>query len=187
MKKLIALLLVVLMVLSLVACGGEDKPEGGKTDEGGNAVAEVKGEVYDTGIFKTLIPEGWKAFPVSDMFSEEENATDPEKLQIIKGGETEWDLFSKPYVAINIFPNNSLLTPSKDWYDNAADLEPLAIGGYTWNGFTAESAGVPMAMLWTEDAKGNDIQVTVMLKTTDGEVTLEDADVRAIIESIQAN
>ncbi len=187
MKKLIALLLVALMVFCLVACGGDSKTDDGKTNEGENTAEEIKGEVYDTGAFKALVPEGWKAFPVSDMFSEEENATDPEKLQIVKGGETEWDLFSKPYVGIYLYPDSSLMTPSKDWYDKPADLEPMTIGGYTWNGFTGESAGYPQATLWTSDANGNDIQVTIILKSSDGEITLEDADVLAILESIKAN
>ena len=75
MKKFLAILLVLTMALCLFACGGEetgtpdnnDKENvgGEENNDGGNA--EVKGETYSTGSFSALVPEGWKAFPVSDI------------------------------------------------------------------------------------------------------------------------
>lgn len=177
MKKIIAILLALVLCFSLAACGGDgDKTSGDTTPD------EVKGETYDAGNVSALVPQGWKAFPVSDLFEEYDGDNDPTAVQICKGGESEWDIFTKPYLQINYYPDNSLYV-SKDFYDDAADLEPMQLGGRTWNGFTATSMDYPMAILWTEgDVQ---IQVTVNLGTTDGTITINDADVQAIIASIQ--
>ena len=50
------------------------------------------------------------------------------------------DLLSKPYVMMTYFsPDNPMYEPSKDYYDEGADLEPITLGDYTWKGFTAKS------------------------------------------------
>ena len=65
MKKIAALLLALAMVLCLVACG-EKAPEAPATPD------EVKGKTHDTGAFTVLIPEGWLAVPVGDMWTDED-------------------------------------------------------------------------------------------------------------------
>ncbi len=203
-KKVIALLLaLVLCTAMLVGCAGdkEDKTDEGKnntsdvTDEGKNNTENVtdegknntsnetaKGETYDAGNVSVLVPDGWKAFPVTDVFEEYDGEYDPTAVQVCKGGEEEWDIFTKPYMQINYYPDNSMYV-SSDWYDNVVELEPMQIGGYTWNGFTGTSLDYPMAVLYTDgDVQ---IQVSITLENTDGKISLDDADVQAIIASIQ--
>ncbi len=172
-KAMLLLLALALCTVALAGCGKETP----KTPE------EVKGEVYDAGNVSALVPDGWKAFPVSDMFDDYDGDYDPTAMQICKGGKTELDLFSKPYIQINYYPNNTM-SIYKDWYDEAVDIEPMQLGNYTWNGFTATSLGDPIAILWPE-SDDVQIQVTFSLGTDDGTITLNDADVQAILMSIK--
>ena len=89
-------------------------------------------------------------------------------------GDSEWDLFSKPYVQINYYPDNTMYTDTKDFYDDTADLEPIQAGGYTWNGFTGTSLDTPMAVIWTTG--DGQLQVTMSLGEDDP-ITATDADV----------
>ena len=94
MKKLIALLLAASMCVAMLAgCNGNKKPEEtGKPDSGqpdttvttqpNTATPDVPGEIFDAGNVQALVPEGWKAFPQKDVFSDEEDATDPDVICI---------------------------------------------------------------------------------------------------------
>lgn len=183
MKKLIALLLALAMPLCFAACGDEGSSEGG--DSG--APAEITGTTTDAGNFTVLVPEGWKAFPVVDIWSEE-NANDPDQLNIVKGGQTDFDLLSKPYIQIVHYgPETDLLTPSKDFYDMAADVASFTTGTLTWQGFSAEGMlGSSLILLWTGEAGAHQYQINVYDKTDAGQITLTDADVQAILASITA-
>jgi len=192
MKKLLCLLLALCMIVAFAACGGggdnasNNAQETTNNSDGGNGgAAEVTGEVFDAGEVKALVPAGWKAFPVEDFWSDEEGVMDPTVIRIIKGGESDMDLFTHPYIQINYYgPDTTLWEPDMEFYDNGVELEPLTTGSHTWQGFTAESIGTPIAMLWTEEG---DIQyqVSVTLEGSAGKITLEDADVLAILESIE--
>lgn len=182
MKKILALMLVIIMSMTLFAgCGGSD--DKGKNNNGDDGT--IKGETYNAGNVSAFVPEGWKAFPVPDVFADEPNAMNPNALRICKGGETDLDIFSKPYVQINYYGDDtSLMTPSKDLYENGIDLAPTKYGELTWNGFTADSAGYPIAILWAEN--GNiQYQMSFYLGASGGTISLEDADVKTIIESIK--
>lgn len=189
MKKLLALLLALIMVLSFAACGedgGNDTQPGGNNGGETEGTKEITGETYNAGNFTALVPDGWMAFPVSDMWSDDPDATDPNGLQICKGGETEWDLFTKPYVDIDYYgPETSMSKPSSEWYDNATDLEPITAGSLTWTGFTATSLEMPLAILWAEDGD-HQYQVTLWLELTEGNaIAPTDADVVAILASLK--
>ena len=182
MKKIIALLLALLLVASLTACGG--KTEAGTAGSDGSADAAPQGETMSTENFRVLVPDGWKGFEVSDFTSDEEGAMDPNSLQICKDGETELDIFTKPYVQIFHYgPEDTMYTPDSSWYDDVEDLEPMTIGDRTWNGFTGSSLDVPMAVLWTEGAE-HSYQLNIVLESSEGSITLDDADFQAIVASI---
>lgn len=179
-KKIVSILLVLVSVLSFAACDGKDNNGGNQTETPG----QIKGEVYNTGNFSVLVPEEWKVFTVSDMFSDEEDAVDPDALQISKDAEDEWDLFFKPYIRIDYYgPDTSMVEPSKDWYDNVTDLAPVKTGDYTWTGFTCTSMDYPATILWTEKG-GHQFQVIIWNGEDDGSISHEDADVQAILASI---
>lgn len=190
MKKLIALLLALSMVLCFVACGDKDdkKSDGGKSSESGkkdDSPAEIKGETADAGNFTVLVPEGWKSFVVTDMWSDD-GANDPDKLNIVKGGETDFDLLTKPYIQIVHYgPETEMMNPSKDFYDGAEDIEPITTGSLTWEGFSAVGMmDSSMIILWAGEADGHQYQLTLFDKTDEGEIKLTDADVQAILGSL---
>lgn len=167
-----------------IAGQAADEPEE-PTDEPADTpadTAEVAGEMFNAGNFSALVPEGWKAFPVEDLFADEEGAISPNSLSICKGGETDWDLFSKPYLDIDYYGESSeLWPPTKDWYDDAKDIESFTAGNFTWEGFTATSYEQPMIILW--GINGDDeYQVTIWLN--EGTISHTDADVLAILASL---
>ncbi len=177
MKKILVLMLVIIMSLTLfVGCGDDSSNNGDGT---------IKGETYNAGNVSALVPNGWKAFPVTDPFADDPTTIDPDALRICKGGETETDIFSKPYLQINYYGEDMIfIAPSKDFYDNAVDLTPFTLGELTWNGYTADSMGYPIAVIWAEKGEVQ-YQVNCFLGTSGGTISLEDADVKAIIESIK--
>ena len=179
MKKLIALLLTaVSLTVILAGCSkgsAPTKPE------------DVKGETFEGGNISALVPEGWMAFHGTDYFDEYEEGYDPNVIQVCKGAKTEWDLLSKPYVMMTYFsPDNPMYEPSKDYYEEGADLEPFTTGSYTWKGFTAKSLDTPIAILWTGEYGEGQIQLMICLENGE-KISLDDVDVQAILTSISIN
>ncbi|MBE6985129.1 MAG: hypothetical protein E7434_05915 [Ruminococcaceae bacterium] len=187
MKKFLALILALTMVFALVACG-EKEPEATDTpatdapaDNGG--AADISGETYNAGNFTALVPDGWMAIPVTDMWSDD-GAADPDALQIIKDGASEFDILTKAYIQFDYYaPETDLMIPSSEWYDEAADLDPIVAGSYTWNGFTAVSGGNTMITLWTGEAGGPQFQATLWCNG-ENVISASDADVLAILASV---
>ena len=181
MKKLLAIGMVLVMsVAMLTGCG--DKGGDKKADAG------VKGEVYDAGNVDVFVPEGWMAIPVSDIWAEEENAVDPDQIQVYKGAESEWDILTCPGVDVVYYDEKTdMMKPSSDWYDEAKDIEPITAGDKTWEGFTGTSFEAPLAILWTGEAGGDQFQVTVWLETDEATIALDDADFLAILEGVTAS
>ena len=184
MKKLLCIILAMLMLLSLAACG---KDKAGSGDKGDGGKQEIKGEYFDAGNVKALAPKGWKAFPANDIFAEDENATDPDVITICKGAKDSFDMLIKPLVRIDYYgPDTELwggLEGLKEWYTDVQDLEPIVCDNYTWNGFTTTDYGL-MAILVAVDGD-TEIQASVYLETDGGNISLEDADVLAILNSIK--
>lgn len=179
MKKLFAMSMALVMSMAMFAgCGG-----GGGA---GGAEEGIKGEVYDTGSMSVLVPEGWLAIPVMDMWAEEADAKDPFQLQICKGAESEWDILTCPYLQIIYYDaGTDMMKPTKDWYGDAADLEPIVIGETTWEGFTGTSMDKPLTVLFTGEAGGDQYQVTMWTEGSEESISVEDAEVLAILESIK--
>ncbi len=144
------------------------------------------GETFDAGNVNGTVPSGWKAFPVADTFDDYEGDYDPNSFVLVKGGEEEWDMFTKPAITIMYYgEERTMLDPSftKEFYDGPQDIDELALDNYTWNGFTGESLGYDMALLWVEDGD-HKFQVSLFMNPGDGEISLTDEDVLEIVESI---
>jgi hypothetical protein len=178
MKRIIALVLAVLLCVGiLTACGGSNS----------SAPTEAPGETYNVGDFSVYVPGGWKAFPSKDILSDDENAVNPDAISLGKGAESEIDLFDHPYVMINYYGvNNTGFAPSKEFYDNVADLPEQTIGGLTWTGFSCESLGYKLNILWAERGE-EQFQISMFVETDNGSISISDADVQAIIASISPN
>lgn len=175
MKKLVVVLMSVLLVFSLAACG-----DGGN---GGNGGA-VKGETVDTTVFSVLVPDGWKSFNTSDIFDEYTDlGYDPNGLNIYKGAESDWDMFTCPGLNISYFgPDTTMLAPDKAWYEGAEDLESFTTGAYTWQGFTYTIGDYGMGVIWTDSPI--QLTVSIVLSSSNGSISIDDADVQAILASI---
>ena len=99
-------------------------------------------------------------------------------------GKEQMDMFSKPYMQINYYgADTTMMTPGKKWYDDTADLEPMNLGN-SHGMVSPVSAWVSIAILWTEDGDAQ-FQISIWLEMEDGKISLDDADVQAIIASIQ--
>ena len=175
MKKIAALLIALLMVVALAACGEKEpqKPE------------DVKGETRETSLMSALVPKGWKAFGKADVFDEfPDEDGDPSGLRIYKGAEAEYDAYSKPGIMIDYYADSdTTLADTEFWYENVQYFDPITIGKYTWEGYNAESLDTPVVILMTDGGSGK-IQVALTLEASDGKIALEDVDVQAIIASI---
>lgn len=187
MKKFIALLLALVMVMSFAACGDDSEtPAGNEGNKEPQTIADITGETFNAGNVSALVPEGWIAFAVSDIFAEEENATDPNKINICKGGSSEFDLFAKPYMQVIYYdPSITMMTPAKDFYDDVKDVAPITAGDLTWNCFTADSMGTAIAVLWTTTADGHQFQINCFLENGGEKIELTDLDFLAILASIK--
>ena len=191
MKKIIAFILAAFMCISLLTACGEGNNNNGNNANANqetnadNNGADVTGETFDAGDVSCVVPSGWKAFPSKDMFAKDDS-NDPGIINVCKGAETETDMLTKPYIRINYYgPSTIMMEPSKDYYDNAADLDDMTIGDYTWHAFSCDSMGYKYYMLWTGADDGDQFSVSVLYESTGGSIKLEDADVQAIIASIK--
>ena len=181
MKKILVLVIAIVMCVAVFAACGTEAPAGEAPAEN-EAVAL---EMFDAGNITINVPGGWNAFPVADIFAEEEGATDPGAVMVIKDGTSELDAFTNPYLQVNYYNANEtvMMTPDPSWYDEVEDLEPMEIGGRTWNGFTAVSLDYPIATLWC--VEGDDqFQVLIWTEVEGKTISVDDADVQAIIASI---
>lgn len=177
-KNIVSILVAVLLTAILAGCSGGSSA----TDP-----ADIRGETFDGGNVSALVPDGWMGFHGVDFLDEYEEGYDPNVIQIYKGAKSELDQFSTPYVMISYYgPDNPTFEPSKDFYEEGADLEPVTLGDYTWKGFTAKSLDTPIAILWTGEEGSDQIQVMICLENGD-KISLEDADVQAILASINVS
>jgi len=145
--------------------------------------------VHHTGEFAVLIPDGWSAVPEKDPFSDPPNAEKTNCLSIIKGGTTEQDLHSNLYVRLNYYkPGEAVPEPPTETCKNIEEMEPLALGQYTWYGFTADELQGravlgKVAVLWTDTDEGNFV-ASCWLERAREKITLDDEQLQAILKSV---
>lgn len=158
--------------------------------------ASVPGETVDTGLFRILIPEGWMGAPQTDVFGDKDEdgnyPLNPKSFGIIKGGESEWDAFSKP--TIYVYLNEGNAEEDSEW--NIVFYEKTEPIDMSVNGKKAVAYEV-----WTSAPDDDDPGYTyhiVFLQVDDGHyfqfnipidmngepgVSSSDADVVAVMES----
>ena len=136
-------------------------------------------DLFDSEYFRIIVPAGWMAFFGIDS----ECRTTQKKVHIFKEAKLETDIFTHAGITICFFNRQDYYLSPKFIYDNVEDMEAFTLGAYTWNGYTCTSLGYPYTML---EAKHNGcvFQVMILMKNGEHEVSLNDADVRSIIESI---
>lgn len=187
MKKILVIAVAIMLVMAVFAgCSSNGDTGAADAAEGDGAQsAEVSGETFDGGNISVLVPDGWMAFHGVDYFEDYDEGYDPNVVNVVKDGEDEFSMFTNPYIQIYYYGADSDMYVAKELYEDAEDIDPITLGNYTWEGFTAESLDMPFTLLYTED--GDDqFQVTIWTKTDEGEISLDDADAQAIIASIAA-
>lgn len=139
----------------------------------------MRSDLFDSGYFRIIVPVGWMAFLGIDS----ECRTTQKKVHICKGAKLETDIFTHSGITICFFDRQDYYLSPKFIYDNVADMEAFTLGAYTWNGYTCTSLGYPYTML---EAKhdGCVFQVMLLMKNGEYEISLDDADVKIILESL---
>ena len=171
MKKTMVLVLVINMFM-LVGCGGS----GG----GGKA----SGEKYSTGAFSVQVPKGWAVTPFY-----RSGQISPNTLSVHKGTAEEYKLMSVPFLQIQLHTESGFSgeVNAKNSFKELKDMQPVTLGKNTWKGYTGiqarGSSSMPLNYIWTE-VNGANITVTVWKEMGDKKISLDDADVKAIIASI---
>lgn len=183
MKRIIAFLLV--FVLCFSGCGSDEpsaEPEQSKPESPSSA--EIECEFFSAENVKAVVPEGWMAFTIADVFSDVEGAKDPDVIQICKGAESDFDLFTNPYVQINYYgPDVEFFAPGKDWYTDTEDIKPFKAGNHEWEGFTGYSDEYLFAILWCIEGD-IEYQATMWLNGENNSINYNDENVLAILASV---
>lgn len=185
MKKrfLLVLALVFVGILGLAACGKSDSDE-----KAGDTKKKIEGEVINAGTVSALCPEGWKSFGMKDLFSDDENAIVPNKLEFRKGSKSEEDHYKKPGFTISYYDaSETFYELDKDSYTEVEEIEATEIGGKTWEGFSGVDGGYRYTNVWTGTSESDEFLITFMMDYGGEKISLDDAAVHAIIESIKIN
>ncbi len=174
---------------SLSEASGSQDTTGSNGGSGSVQIADyasVGGEIAETAKFSVLVPDGWKAFPVKSTSGD--GSMDEYKLNIIKGGTSNDDLWSKNAIKIEVADYNASYSVYLDAFENYEDVE-LKLGDYTYTGPAGEySGGWECAMLSapvTVDSGEGFVAGSVFYKVKDEVISLSDPDVQAILASIK--
>lgn len=163
-SRILALVLVIALLPLLSSCGKDGTKSADKNEK-------FKAKVYETDLLSVKVPKGWK------VLSQPEK---PESAYVYKGKK---DAYSSPSISITYFePKTEMLSP-KAMFEDAKDIEPVKIGKYTWEGFTAVSVGYPITVLSMK--KPHQLQVDIFNEVEDQKISLKDDDVQFIISSIK--
>lgn len=199
MMRIIAILLASLMCLGVfAACGSSENEDNSSKAGDANANDSGNGDsqstdseeeketaytTFDAGEVTVDVPDGWLAFQNIDIHADDPGTLSKRSVTVCKGATSEMDMFTKPYVKIDYQGENIYLAPPmRDFYDKVVDLEPIELGGHNWEGFSCDSMGYPIVMLYVDE--GDDqFLVTISCGLDDDAISLDDEEVIRIIES----
>ena len=118
----------------------------------------------------------------------DEDMKDPDSIYLYKGAEKASDIFTANGITIS-YQEYGLLgsfDDMKGYYNNVQEKDPLKLSNYEWEYFTGEMLDQYKYAIMMAEADGDAvIQVNVVLKNKDNTISLEDEDVKAILESIK--
>ena len=198
MKKTLAIILVLLLSISMLAgCGNSNSGGNSGTTEStlpaetsapeSTTAGGVTGEIYSTGEFSVLIPDGWKAFPTYTNGDVNKPVTG--RLSVFKGIEEIIGMRGggPGFNVTHYEKGKTVILVSKDKFDDAVDLQPIALDNYTWEGLTGTYSTMgPCVYAWTtpQETDVDKFEVYIWLTGQGGEISFDDADVQAILASI---
>ena len=171
MKKIVALLLVVAMLLGMTACSGGEENTGGETQEAEGVQEEVK--LVTNGRLSAMeAPEGWK--------QKEANADNVLVYIYVGEGDPEDDMLPRLWIDIDEFetPEEKVERAKEDNADigKECETEDVTIDGIDFI-YLIPSFGYN-TLYGTKD------DVTIMI-SHDKEIELENEAVQAFVKSIQ--
>lgn len=138
--------------------------------------------IFDSGIIRVPVPDGWQSFIGADS----EGRETPKKVLVYKNVGAPLEIFKRVGITICYFGKGELYFSPRFFYDNVRDIEPFELGGRTWQGYTCMSLGYPYTMLESY-GDGTVFQVMVLMENGDDKISLDDRDVRQIIENISVS
>ena len=117
-----------------------------------------------------------------------ESDKDPNSIYIYKGAEQASDMPNTNGITI-LYSQYGLMgtfDDMKDYYENCKDQKPLKLSNYEWKWFTGDQfeGKYEFAVLAAEDGDAA-IQVSVLLKNGEKTISMDDDDVKEILESIK--
>ena len=165
------------MALMFSACGG------------GSGGGSGKGAPHSTGAFSVSVPKGWEVMPFYHMGTED---VDQKTVAVHKGSAMEFRSMFVPGMQIQIHSGSGFSAERNvSFYQDVKEMQPVKLGNYTWKGYTALASGLsgvtydrPFVYMWTEAGNDKNFVVAIWTEATGGKISLDDADVKAIISSI---
>ena len=162
------------------------------------AAPVVSGTLIDTGIIRTVCPDGWMSIQLNDVYGEkDENGNYPPDLTRIglcKGGTTQSDAFSKLTIYI-LYANgkydDNTLENAAVWHSETEDFTAV-INGVEYQGFHAKEEDLFVEgnfyeydYLFMPADDSHHIEFEIMTSSPDvaEKLSLDDVDVHAIISS----
>ncbi len=147
-------------------------------------ISNIKGKTINAGNISLLCPDGWVSFTIPDYISSEENAVNPNGLDLRKGSEGEGYEWMMPMVEVQYYEHGWNDKPENNYGGKSEEWGPVELGGRTWKGFIGIDD--EKAIIWTKaNSEYSQIVVRMELEAEGVEISLNDADVQAIISSIE--
>ena len=183
----ILITVIILCISVLASCNNgstssNNTNNNNSTSSNNDNIKSESSETFDTGKISITVPDGWKAFGSSSTDKDSQNS-----INVFKGAKSEFDMFSKPGIYIYYYgPDTEYLNGSGSFYDDYTEQAPITIGNRTWNYHTYSSIGYPYAeLIWQDADKGLTLQLNVLLENKPYKISLDDEDVKAIVESLK--
>ena len=196
-KKLLAIIAILCAsAFVLAACGGGGGTAGGGTagsgsaaPAGGGDTPQAAAETFDVGTFTVAVPNGWTAFPQSDLFADKDAdgnyPADPDAIVIAKGATDEFSALTAPSVRIYYSSPETTVMDMKDMYEDVKDIEGVKINGVDCPAYSGDSLGYVYQMItYNTDTGRYDISILVSSDGKDNGIKWDDPDVMTIMESI---
>ena len=176
MRKTIALLSTLVLAFGMASCTGGDNQSTAGTDTttGSGAVTEATASTTKVELegYSVSLPSGWVSIPSSDKKSVKVYKTDDVNKIF---GVNEIDITYKAKAKY------SLVTAAFDSFEEVKDLK---LGSYTWNGAKGPYGGGKELMSLNTTVGEGYISADIWIKVGDSTISVDDADVKAIIEGI---
>lgn len=176
MRKTAVLLSAFIMAFGMVSCTGGDNQSTAGTDTttGSGAVTEATASTTKVELegYSVSLPSGWVSISSSDKKSVKVYKTDDVNKII---GVNEIDITYKAKAKY------TLVTSAFDSFEEVKDLK---LGSYTWNGAKGPYGGGKELMSLNTTVDEGYISADIWTKVGDNTISVDDADVKAIIEGI---